>query len=452
MSKLLLETKTASNTGFWQLARTASGSVGKLLGSTLGRNVLSLYMLQFANYILPLITVPYLVRVLEPEKFGLIAFGQSTMAYLVLLVNYGFDWSATRVIATQRSNLQQVGRTACAVWAAKSLLCILSFALLVGVVILVPRFREMSVLLYVLFSIVVGNVLFPQWLFQGLERMVTISVINLLMRVLATVGIFAIVHQAEDYLKYAALLGGQWLGMGILGLFWSISRLHIPMSVPSWKEVVQALREGWAIFLSTAAISLYTTGNAFLLGLLTNNIVVGYYAAAERIVKALHGLVSPLSQGFYPRVSSMASRREEGLRWARRALIFMGGIGAVISAGLLIGTPFIVETILGSQYRPSLPVMRILSLLPFLIALSNVFGIQVMLPFRQDKWFLAILIIAGFLNVLLALIFVPLWQAIGMAIAVTLTELYVTTSMFFYLRAKGLFPIRLRVTLWRKKS
>ncbi len=422
-----------------QLVRNTRGFFNKFIGSTLGRNVFSLYMLQFANYILPFITMPYLVRVLGPEKFGFVAFGQSMMAYLVLLVNYGFDWSATRAIATERNNLQQVGHIACNVWAAKLLLCVLSFIILVGLTILVPRFWEMSILLYILFGIVVGNALFPQWLFQGLERMVTISTINLVMKIVITAFIFILVHEPEDFLKYAGLLGGQWFGAGILGFLWSIWRFRIRIELPRWRDIIQVLREGWAIFLSTAAISFYTTGNAFILGLLTNNMIVGYYSAAERIVKALHSLVSPLSQGFYPRVSSKASLgKEEGLHWARRALIFIGGMGAIISVGLLAGTPFIVKILLGSQYEPSIPVMRILSFLPFLIALSNVFGVQVMLPFHLDKPFLVILMIAGIINVLLAFVFVPLWQAVGMAIAVTLTEFYVTTSMFFYLQVKGL--------------
>lgn len=120
-------------------------------------------------------------------------------------------------------------------------------------------------------------------------------------------------------------------------------------------------------------------------------------------------------------------------------------MGALISIGLLIGTPLIVHLLLGPQYEPSIPVMRILSFLPFLIALSNVFGVQIMLPFGLDKPFLVILASAGFVNVLLALFLVPLLQAFGMAVAVTLTEFYVTSSMFWYLRAKGVLPTRLTI-------
>lgn len=443
MSKPSLNRKSASVYGFGQIAYFPSTFFSRMLSSALGRNVLSLYILQFANYMLPFIIVPYLVRVLGPEKFGMIAFGQSLVTYCVLLVNYGFDLSATRSIARQRNNLQQIGKIAWAVWGAKILLCVLSLILLTGVIAFVPRFRAMSCLLYILFGIVIGNVLFPQWLFQGLEQMVIISVINLGVRLLITAGIFIVIRQPEDFLKYAALLSGQWIGAGIIGFIWSITRLRIPVKLPALDDLICVLREGWTVFLSTAAISLYTTSNTFILGLLANNTIVGYYAAAEKVVKALHGLVSPLSQGFYPRVSNRASfSREEGLRWASRALVYMGGLGLIISLVLVTLAPLIVNILLGPKYSPAISVMRVLATLPFLIALSNVFGIQVMLPFHLDRAFFTILVVAGLINILTALLLVPIWGAMGTAISVAFTEFYVTATMFFYLKSKNLLPIR----------
>lgn len=447
MDHQTLETLSRPTHRIRQLVLKASFSAVR---SRLGQNILSLYALQFANYVLPLITIPYLVRVLGPEKFGAVAFGQSLVMYLVLLVEYGFNWSATRTVAVQQGNLSRVGRTASAVLSAKLLLCGLSLLLLTGLILCVPRLREMSVLLYILFGVVLGHALFPQWLFQGLERMVEISAINMGMRVLATVGVFAAIHTPEDYLIYAGLLGFQWIGAGVFGLAWANRRLSVPLNLPSREEVIRAFQDGWTIFLSTAAISLYTTGNSFILGVLTNNISVGYYAAAEKIAKAALGLVSPISQGFYPRVANKASlSKTEGLRWARMALFSMGGLGLAISVGLFVGAPWIVDLLLGTQYEPSVIPLRILSFLPFLIAISNVLGVQTMLPFHLDKPFTTILIVAGIINFSLALLLAPIWQASGMAVAVAFTELYVTATMWFYLMVKGLLPFSEEVRKWQ---
>ncbi|MEM3942372.1 MAG: polysaccharide biosynthesis C-terminal domain-containing protein, partial [Candidatus Bathyarchaeia archaeon] len=124
------------------------------------------------------------------------------------------------------------------------------------------------------------------------------------------------------------------------------------------------------------------------------------------------------------------------------ALVYMGGLGLIISLVLVTLAPLIVNILLGPKYSPAISVMRVLATLPFLIALSNVFGIQVMLPFHLDRAFFTILVVAGLINILTALLLVPIWGAMGMAISVAFTEFYVTATMFFYLKSKNLLPIR----------
>jgi len=420
------------------------------LNSSIGQNVLSLYGLQLANYILPLVTVPYLVRVLGPEKFGAVAFGQSLIAYFVLVVNYGFDWSATRKISVQRDDLGAVSQTATSVWAAKALLCGAGFLVLVGLVQMVPRFREVGTLLFVLYGVVIGNVLFPIWLFQGLERMVAISVINFVARLLATVGVFALVRRPADFIIYAGLLSFQWLGAGVIGVWLAYRTLKISFVLPSWTEVWQTLAEGWTIFLSKGAVGLYTAGNAFILGLLTNNAVVGYYSAAEKLAKAVQGLLAPFSQAVYPRFSKMATESKvDALKWGRRMLFLMSGIGLVLSIGLFTGAPIIVRVMLGSDYGPSVSVVRILAFLPLIIGASNALGVQIMLPFGRDKAFTSILVGAGLINVVLAFLLIPFWQQNGMAAAVLTTEVFVTMAMLAYLMVNDLSPLG-EMSLWHR--
>lgn len=406
----------------------------RAVNSTIGKNVLSLYALQFANYILPLIAVPYLVRVLGPEKFGAVAFGQSFMMYFVLLVNYGFDWSATRTISVQRDDPQKVSRTASAVLGAKVLLTVLSLGILTLLVAMVPKFQEVSALLYLLFGIVIGNALFPKWLFQGLERMVAISVINLFMRVLALAGIFLIIHQPADYLKYAGLLGFQWVGAGIVGLVWASLGLRVKPVIPALSEIVRVLKEGWILFLSQASVSLYTVGNAFILGLLTNPTVVGYYSAAEKIVKALTGLTEPVTQAAYPRFSKLAAESKASLLyWTRRALLLQSVVGFALSAVLFLGAPIIVDIVLGKQYLPAIPVIRVLAVVPFLVSISAGMGRFVFLPMRKENIRFAITFVAGFLNLFLAFILVPRWSGTGMAIAVVAAEANIGLLYWIYL-------------------
>lgn len=424
------------------LRARAWGTVGGLVDSTLLKNTASLYIIQFANYLLPLIMIPYLVRVLGPANYGAVAFAQGLIGYFMVFVDYGFDLSATRKISVHRDDPATVSRIAVNTWAAKGLLCVLGFLILLVVTILVPQVREIWQLVLILYGLVVGNVLFPVWLFQGMERMVAISIINLGTRALVVIGMFFAVHRPEDYVVYAGLLTLGALGAGVLGLgigFWSFG---LKRSAPSWAVVRELLSEGWLLFLSKAWISLYTVGNAFILGLLANATAVGYYSAGERLARGVLSLLGPISQAVYPRFSKVAAdSRERALVWGGRMLTLMGLAGGGISACLFLTAPLIGTHVLGPGYERSVPVLRILALVPFLVALSNVLGVQLMVPLRLDGPFMFILAAAAVINLGTALVIAPLWLETGMAAASVLTEAFVTVAMMSVLYRRGLLPV-----------
>jgi PST family polysaccharide transporter len=408
--------------------------IGTVLRSSVAKNAASLYAIQFANYILPLITVPYLVRVLGPAGYGAVAFGQGLINYFMVFVEYGFNWSATRKISVQRNDPQSMNATALCVWASKGLLALIGFGVLLALAGTVPRLSEEFVLLLILYGLVWGNVLFPTWLFQGMERMVAISLINLGMKLGVLIGVFTLIRKPEHYLLYAGLMSFGAVLSGMTGMIVAFLMFRLRFDRITWSGVWETLKEGWVLFLSRASVSLYTAGNAFILGMLTDNTVVGYYSAAEKIVKSILGLLDPIAQAVYPRFSKMAAEsRDLTLAWGRRMLAAMGGIGFLLMVGVLWGAPFISALLLGSGFAPSIAVMRMLAPIIFLIALSNVLGIQLMLPLGRDKAFALTLFSAGLLNVVLAVALAPPWKALGMAVAVLISESFVTVTMFAYL-------------------
>lgn len=403
----------------------------KGLTSSVGRNALSLYLLQFGTYAVPLATVPYLVRVLGPEKFGLVAFGQGLMAYFSLVVNYGFDWSATRKIAVQRDDQAAVNETVSSVWAAKTLLCAATGLILVVLVVSVPKLTEMSTLFFILYGSVVGNLLFPTWLFQGMERMGVISTTSLGVRMLGALATFVWIRNPGDFVLYAAILCAQALTAGLIGVIMAFRLFRIRLVLPPWQSLREEITDSASFFFTSAAISLYTSGNAFVLGLLTNPTAVGYYSGAEKIVTSVAGLLAPLSQAVYPQFSRLARQsKTQALLWARRMLVLTGGGGVLLSAALLLGAPLIARVILGPKYAPSAPVIAIMSPLPALLAISNVLGVQVLFPFGREKQVLTIVAAAGIVNIMLALLLTPHWRAPGMAAAVLVSEIVVTVGYF----------------------
>jgi len=411
--------------------------------SSVVHNAASLYVIQFAQYILPLITVPYLVRVLGPAGYGTVAFGQSLIAYFVIFVNYGFGFSATRKISVERNDPIAVNRTVFNVWAAQGLLCIAGFVVLLILTATIPKLREVMGLLFILYGMAVGSVLFPFWLFQGMEKMVMVSVINLIVQLFVVIGIFTLVHRPEDYLLYAGLTSAGSISAGLIGAGVAFIMFRLHLVVPSWRGIWETLSEGWMLFLSQASISLYTVGNAFILGLLTNYTVVGYYSGAEKIVRAGLGLFGPITSAAYPRFSKLASEsKDESLRWARRMAIFMSSLGLVLSVVMLVGAPVIVRMMLGPEYQPSIAVMRILAMLSLPLSVSYVLGIQVMLPFGRDKAFTAIPLSAGLINIAIAFLLVPAGGERGMAVAYLLSETFVAATIFIYLWFHHLNPFK----------
>src|SRR5690554_4881398 len=277
---------------------TNSEDKKRLLG-----NFLSLSGLQVFTYILPLITLPYLVRVLGVEKYGLVMFAQSFIMFFNILVDYGFNLSATREIAVNRDNKAKVTEIYSSVMTIKVLLLGASFAVLSGIVFSVEKFTPDATLYLLTFLMVVGQALFPIWYFQGMERMKYITIINILSRVIFTVAIFGFVHEENDYIL-VPVLNGLGACVGSIYALWLVrTSFKQKFELQSWKAISLHFKDSTQFFLSRVAVSLYTSANTFVLGIFTNNTAVGYYAIAEKLYQAMQSLYGPITQALYPYVA-----------------------------------------------------------------------------------------------------------------------------------------------------
>jgi len=423
---------------YWRKVLTGSPTRKRLTG-----NFLSLSILQALNYILPLITLPYLVRVLGPEKYGLISFAQAFIGYFIMITDYGFGLSATREVSIYRDDKEKVSEIFSSVMTVKILLGILSFVVLGLVLLSVPKFGQDWLIYIFTFGMVIGNILFPVWFFQGVEKMKWITILNIVARGIFTVCIFIFVHKESDYLNVAIINSLGSLVAGIISLIVIFKNFKVKFVFPKIESIKHQLKEGWHIFISNIATSLYTTSNTFILGLFTNNTIVGYYSGAEKIIKAVEGLISPISQTIYPYLSKLVSEsKEKALVFLQKLTKFIGGTTFLVSLLIFILSPLIVKIILGDQYQQSILPLRILSFIPFIIALSNIFGIQTMLTFNMKSSFLKILSSAAILSLSLSFLLIPFLKQIGVSISWLITEIFVTVSMFFTLKKKGINILR----------
>ncbi|MHB1043221.1 MAG: flippase [Eubacteriales bacterium] len=414
-------------------------------------NMTSLFVLQVANYLLPLITVPYLVRVLGPDRLGLITFAQAFVQYFVVLTDYGFNLSATREIAIHRENVRKVSEIFCSVLFIKAVLMIIGFALMAAIVFTVPKFRLEWSLYFLVYFIVPGNVLFPAWFFQGMERMKYITMLNIVARSFMVLAIFIFVNNVDDYLIAAGLQASSMILTGLLGLLVAPKIVPITLVCPTKKQLKSILGEGWHIFISTVAINLYTSSNVFILGLLTNNVLVGYFSAADKIIRAVQGLLGTVSQAVYPHISALAAKSSESALFFIGRIIKLQGLGALIVSTLIIllAEP-IVRTLLGEQYLASIPLLQWMSFLPFIIALSNIFGVQILFAFGYSNEVIRFQIPVALISLAVMVVVVYKFGLLGAVLNIVATEIVITAGFFVIAlrKIRGLkcyfFPLSLK--------
>ena len=415
-----------------------------LLRHKLVQNALSLYGVQIATYVIPLVTIPYLARVLGVAGWGLVAIAQGFGSYVGILGEYGFGLSATREVARHREDREKLALTLAGVLGAKLMLVAVSFPLAFVAGRWVPVFRDHPALLWSGMFWALAQGFSVMWYFQGLERMRLVATLDISAKVLATAGVFLLVRRPEDGWRFLVLQGCGFLISAAVGLF--LVYREVSFRMPSWAGSWEALRMGWSMFLFRSSVSLYTAGNAFILGIFVSPELVGYYAGAEKISRAFLGILNPISQTLYPRLSHLVSHAQDrAARLARISIGIMGGAGLAMGAVVFLLAPVIVRMVLGVHFAAAIPVLRVLALLVPLVAIGNVLGIQWMLPLGMDSAFNKIILAAGVINLSLALVLAPAYTDMGMAWAVVIAETFVSATMYLLLRSRKLDPLSYKV-------
>lgn len=400
------------------------------LDKTLFKNIASLFGIQGVSYIIPLITLPYLVRVLGPVSYGSLGFSLAIVQYCCMLTDYGFNLTATQQIAVDRDNKLQVSKLFWSVLSCKLGMAVFSFLVLSLAIILIPKLNHVAPIIYAGLLMVLGNVLFPTWLFQGKEKMGWIALSNITARLLAIPLIFLLVSNSGHAYIAASITGFTGILAGCIGLFFVWRERWVIWYRPSLVDLIEMMRDGWHVFISTAAISLYTTSTTVILGFISGPVAVGYFVAADKLRQAVQGLISPISQSMYPRINaSMVKSKRDGFILLRRFLKCQGVFTLILSVIVFIFAPLMIQLAYGAQYHDSVPVLMLMAWLPFLVGLSNVFGVQTLLTLGYKAVFSRILMIAGVVNVLLIFPLSYYYAEVGAAAAVSMTELLVTSVM-----------------------
>ncbi|ABM03798.1 polysaccharide biosynthesis protein [Psychromonas ingrahamii 37] len=401
-----------------------------MLDRTIIKNISSLFSIRVAAYIVPLITLPYLVRVLEPIGYGTLGFSLAIIQYFVIAVNFGFDLSATQKIAQSPDNKFKISTIFWNVIAARFLMSVTGLFILFILSNIATSIEIILPILLCAYLSVFGAALFPQWLFQGKEQLGTISIIRIVLQVISVPFLFIFVKQTDDIWVAALISSVPSLIIVVFSSYLIFKRKWIVWQTPSINRIRGELADGWHLFLSTAAMSLYTTSTTVILGIIAGPISVAVYVSANKLLQAAQGIYSPISVSFYPRINSLISKsKDEALAMIRYLMKIQIILTCCISVSLFFFAPLVVELLFGQEFERSAVVLRIMSVLPIIIGLSNIFGIQVLLTHGYKKEFSKILISSGFFSLVTLVPLCYLLDSEGAAISVIITESIVMLLM-----------------------
>jgi polysaccharide transporter, PST family len=403
----------------------------------IAKNIFWLYCLQGANYLVPLITIPYLSRVLGVNHFGVLGLVMALVSFMTLLTDWGFSLTATQQVAHNSDKPDVLHSLFWDTFWARMGLGVVAFVGLAVAISLMPSLQQLGSVLLAATVQVIASMLGVGWFLQGLERMGSFVTSSLLNRILAIPLTFLLVHSPED-VAMATLIPGL---CGLVSVFVSLrvaNRLMplLPLRF-NLSGILQQLMHGAKIFLSTGAINLYTQSNILILASLSGNAEVGLYHGSNRIRNAVGSLIGPVGTVLFPRINHLMSRdRQAAKTMMIRMLVGQGGATFILSVIMFLVAPWGVPLALGHDFSAAVPVVQCMAPIPFLVGVNTVLGINVMLPLGMKNAFATIATASAAINFISMLILCPHFGAEGAAVASVITEIFVTGTMAFILYRK----------------
>lgn len=392
---------------------------------------LYLILMQGINQLLPLIVMPYLMVVLGAGGYGYIGFSLSVVQYLTLIVDFGFNLSATKHVAIVKDDIEERSKVFWSVFWAKSLLLLASSLLLVILIAFVPTFQRYGFVIICTFPMVLGSTYTFLWMFQGIGKVRDMAIINTLSKILMLPLIFVFVKDKTDFPMAALLQSMVFVLTAIISSAYLYKIKVIRFFKVKRERIWEEIKDSFPLFLSSASTSVYTQLFVVVLGFLCAEDVVGKYSSAERIMRALcFVLYVPINQAFFPKVSALSSNnRTEGIKVLQRVKWLVLGIMSTVSILLFIFAPTIGH-LLGKDYEGFDTLLRIFAFAPIFIGIGGVYG-QIGLIALGNKLsrihFRNVYFVVALLAILFIGILSPLWYEKGTAIALLLTE----ASVFF---------------------
>lgn len=389
------------------------------------KNGVWLYILQFFNTVFPLITLPYVTRILGTDNYGIFSYALNIITYLQVIVEYGFNLSGARKIAIFEDEKERE-KIYSHIITAKLFLLVCSF-LISLILIVIFKFTDKQIYtMLIMFLIVIGTAITQPWLFQGKQKMKFVTISNAIVRIIFVILIFFLVKEENDLYMYSFLYSIVFVFIGLLQIYIIKKIFKYKYKICTLKECICELKDGWYTFTTSAMSKIFTGLGVTLLGIIyrENTAIVGIYSAIQKIPLAINMAYSPISQAVFPYISK---RYKENYHFAInfiRKLIILTIILMIVS--VIITSIFsydIVKIAFGEEYTQYHLILIPLIIWAFLGILNNILGIQILVAQGKNKQYSKAFSIGSVSIVILNVILGIPFGIYGIAIATMLSEL-----------------------------
>lgn len=399
-------------------------------GKTLASNFAWLTVLQVAGYVFPLITLPYLARVIGVDGFGKIAFAGAVVVWMQTIADWGFNFTATRDVAKNREDIDKVSDIFSTVLWSRCFLLILSYLVMAILILIVPKFYEARYAILVTSLMLIGHILYPEWFFQAMERMKYITILGVVAKLVFTVAVFVFIHKPEHYILQPLFVSLGFVVSGVIALYFILGRWGVKLRKPSFKAIIFTIKGSTDIFINNLMPNLYNSFSIVLLGLYGNSTQNGLYDAGKKLSTVSYQFISIVSRTFFPYLSRNNSKHSVFVK------LYLG-LALVVSAVLFVFAKPLLLLFYSDAFLDAVPVMKLTSVSLFFLAMSSAYGTNYLLVNNYDKLLRNITMVASLIGFAIAFPLIKHLGYMGAAWTFTIsTVLMGILPMYYSLRLK----------------
>ena len=398
-------------------------SIGSANAKTLTKNFSALAVLQAMRYLIPFIVLPYVTPIIGVTHFGEIAVAYAIALIFQTVVNFSFDFIGARDVARNREDMGKVSEIVSTILCARIVLYVIAFVLLGGIVLAVPKFREIWLLILISVVTAFFSMHVSEWFFQGIEKMEHITIVNVISRVVYIVLIFTFIKEREDYLLYPIfnLLG--FVMASMYSIVMMTRKYKCRLHIPPFSKILDSFNIGKDLFVNQVCMSLCINLPNILLGTISGSAAAGLYDAAGKLHNAGKHSIDVLNRTFFP----FLSRQMDKHTGYRRINFFFSLLLAVL---LFFLAPLLIRLLYSDEFLPAIPLLRILAVSVFFTGISSAYGVNYLLLIGREKLLRNITLTVTLLGVVLFVVLTYLYSTVGAAVAVVILNAAFALSYF----------------------